>query len=945
MTTSLNLPLNTLQLTDARGNITPAWFEFFMALWLRTGGAQGVNTADLATWALTAGTDGGVVSESQLTAALMLSDAVPGQVVRECDLFSVGEPTMTSQERANAELLAWLGGENSSVSWSEITGKPTYFPTRVDYVVGLPFITILATPDVSEDITAKLNAALALLGFGGIIWIPPGGYALNGTVTVNKAATFLGGGRTATTLFRSVTSGTAFEVTSEFSVSFQDFRIFHSPSATSGRTINFQGGASGIDWPRITNVQITGGWDCVYIEKALFGRIENTHFNFPQNTGVSLRNTVSPDTGGLVIHRCEFSGGYPVGVGIGVKQYSSGGLSIADSHFFGMQWGYVSDFDTGVAPGQRTSVLNIVDNIFEFQVAGQIQFGASASSMFGKAIVADNLITCASPNSIIVNSVGYEWLDTVSITDNQIQLNNTNQYGIRLHDCVGVYIGGNLFSGNNDAGTIGIRVESTARSITIGDNGYFQMVTLWSVGDWADVTLVNPVLNIMQFGAIPDRNADIGPAITRALNHLPPSGGEIVFPGGEGGGYYRLNTQVTVSKESVLFSCAARGTMQLESVSTTAGMFLVTGRNVEFKNLTFTDAVPATRVSGEAVLVDLSAGSARPVFDNCVFLAWGLRCVHFIDAATWYIRNCYFVSYRGVGVEIENRNVGDAGDSVLEGNTFDAGLDVTANNAVAVLQRSSGGLRVYNNKFLGGLDHYQAVIDADVMATSILMIEGNSFENQLRDNIRLTSESIAFSKVIIVGNQFSAVRTAGVSAIYAPDLGFNWLSDVDIHSNQIHVAGVGSRGIDIDRVANFHIGPNTYFGDNSVGLIGVRVGGNGWTDGKLAIQQFNNITTPISLVTPGLVSFERHAETGSIAFVTGTPHPTLAGVWFGSISVTYGHPFFAGSTPVVVATPVTGGGFGVEILTSTATGFTANILGVINGGSGQVYYSAQAAVN
>ena len=94
----------------------------------------------------------------------------------------------------------------------------------------------------------------------------------------------------------------------------------------------------------------------------------------------------------------------------------------------------------------------------------------------------------------------------------------------------------------------------------------------------------------------------------------------------------------------------------------------------------------------------------------------------FVAASLWKVIGCDFLAYTVAGVQVANTNAPDSGDSVISGCAFNNPFTTGS----GVWMKSSGGLKVVGNKFLGGQRGITANIEG---TTSILLVSANSMEN------------------------------------------------------------------------------------------------------------------------------------------------------------------------------------------------------------------------
>jgi hypothetical protein len=125
------------------------------------------------------------------------------------------------------------------------------------------------------------------------------------------------------------------------------------------------------------------------------------------------------------------------------------------------------------------------------------------------------------------------------------------------------------------------------------------------------------------------------------------------------------------------------------------------------------------------------------------------------NCGTWHISNCDFGAYSGAAITVSNFTSYDDGDSTISECQFDA----NGTAGVAVLQQSSGGLKLIGCKMNGGASGYQWNQGASVnsaISTTILLISACSMENMSGPNIQFKNtqnNGSSFGKISITGNQ------------------------------------------------------------------------------------------------------------------------------------------------------------------------------------------------
>jgi len=131
-----------------------------------------------------------------------------------------------------------------------------------------------------------------------------------------------------------------------------------------------------------------------------------------------------------------------------------------------------------------------------------------------------------------------------------------------------------------------------------------------------------------------------------------------------------------------------------------------------------------------------------------------------------------------IGILVANPIVPDSGDSAIYGNLI---VGNGGTGSVGISQRSSGGLRIENNKILLWTYGYLLQLASGV-ATSDLVIVGNSIEHSAASAIAFNhSSGGSFANVVIVGNQIGAATPYCVTNAG----GAGWLSGVGIIANRL----------------------------------------------------------------------------------------------------------------------------------------------------------------
>jgi hypothetical protein len=332
------------------------------------------------------------------------------------------------------------------------------------------------------------------------------------------------------------------------------------------------------------------------------------------------------------------------------------------------------------------------------------------------------------------------------------------------------------------------------------------------------------VINVKTYGAVGDGLKDDTQAFKQAIDS---AAGEFVeVPPGR----YVIES-VTTDKPIKLVGSGWQASI-IKSQKPDQDVFTTTSTGQCFiEKLGFISNVP--RTGGAYVKFDTAQGyNFGSRISDCNFDS-AFTGVNFVDAAGWVISGCYFTNYK-TAVQVANKNLPDAGDSSITESIFDAG----AIPGIGVLQNSSGGLRLTNNKFLNGTYHYLGEFDS-ASSTSILVISGNSFEWASACNMALNSRNLTtFGLVVVDGNEFSI--SARASGVLLQDPGYDFLNTVMI-GNNVFNQSAQSTGLNLVRGKTITVSTNTFAG-NGTNTTGIAFG-NKIGSAYVLPQNMQGITT------------------------------------------------------------------------------------------------------
>jgi hypothetical protein len=267
-------------------------------------------------------------------------------------------------------------------------------------------------------------------------------------------------------------------------------------------------------------------------------------------------------------------------------------------------------------------------------------------------------------------------------------------------------------------------------------------------------------VNVLDFGADPTGATDSTSAMQLAHN----TGKYVLYPegtylfsritgttGGIIGQGLRtiLLTNDTTSGNVIDFVSLAPNTGTL-AINNSVMMF----RDFYLGTSTYTDA---QKTSGNGIKISAPFYEEFFVhFDN-VSIRYLPNQIYLTNTTFYRITNCNFFFYSGNAIYTDEPISTDNGENGIFGCSFFNGLGY--NLSSSAVYAYSGGMKFSNNKINGGgVGYTQAALDA--AGTSILLINGNSFENMTTCvEFVKPSGTGSFNQITMVGNQFNPVVT------------------------------------------------------------------------------------------------------------------------------------------------------------------------------------------
>ena len=349
-----------------------------------------------------------------------------------------------------------------------------------------------------------------------------------------------------------------------------------------------------------------------------------------------------------------------------------------------------------------------------------------------------------------------------------------------------------------------------------------------------------------------------------AIDAVQGGKGEIILP--SSGTVALVATGLNITGSIRILSESGRGRCTVSWTDTTMFAFTVAcAGEAHFEGITFSG--PSGGTAGGAISLSGTGGVAnsRSSVKDCTFL-YGHKAFYAPDAYLWTIKDCVFSASIIYGIYVGCTTDVDAGDSVIDNVTM-ANLGASC---TGVHQVSSGGLRLKNSKINGGAYGYVMELAAGAN-TSILIIEGNSIENQTSAGIRLlnTAGTGTFTHIMIHNN--NVTNSPQPILLDENDACFSLATITD---NSVSGTAAGSTAlITLGNIPRSIVTDNNCYGQGTA-TVGITIGAS-CTNFMLGKNLVTGCTTAIADATSGDVT----ASSGVLTLLAGreTMQLTAAG--------------------------------------------------------------------
>ncbi|MEI1276590.1 glycosyl hydrolase family 28-related protein [Klebsiella pneumoniae] len=414
--------------------------------------------------------------------------------------------------------------------------------------------------------------------------------------------------------------------------------------------------------------------------------------------------------------------------------------------------------------------------------------------------------------------------------------------------------------------------------------------------------------DVREWGAKGDGSTDN----TTAMNAAHATGAVILYPAGT----WNFTTLNAFSSGGIV-GLGRTGTRLNSTDTSSANLIVFNGSAYSpiFKDFALTAPVSSNlpvKTGGACLQLNPTSGEIDYAhFDN-VTIAYCPIGIDFVAAAYWSINNSEFLGYNAAGIQVANTNNTDTGDSVVQGSLF----NTPGTAGVALLWKSSGGLKVIGNKLLGGNVGFGMQFNGASNTSDILLI-GNSIENMTSQAISLarTSGTSNVSNIVIVGNQM------GVEPACLQTDASGFINELTYTGNVCNLSSSTGYGVQLTSITDFNISGNTFKG-NGGGPTGISIASSS-SNGKIGKNVYATLSTTVSnSSTSTIVGLDTQTGTTTTAATGWSGYGTL----FSSPTTTVTFPNAYTVAPTasnITMTPTsTNGALGYLVTAVSTTGFS-----------------------
>jgi len=304
-----------------------------------------------------------------------------------------------------------------------------------------------ADPGGTVDSTTAIQNAINANPYR-TLYFPAGRYLVS-SLTCSTGMSFVGDNQNSSAIVATSSTGDVLSISTQSACFFQNITFTTNPTRSSGSYISISASSGENSYSCFINCGFISGYDGIHFVKASHFRITSCQFQQQSGASTIVENQYDIDSGDSAIVSSLYS---MASGGIGINQYSSGGLKVIGCKFLGGLYHYIGQFVTGSGSSSSTSIFVFTGNSTESASASNIAINTTSNSFSGVNI-SGNQITVS--GSIGIQTVGTQLTNTY-IGGNEFAVQPSSK-AISIAGGDGIAIGTNNINGQGgSSGGIGI---------------------------------------------------------------------------------------------------------------------------------------------------------------------------------------------------------------------------------------------------------------------------------------------------------------------------------------------------------------------------------------------------------------------------------------------------------------------------------------------------------
>ena len=432
------------------------------------------------------------IASSKLIGAVDVNHGGTGSTTLNGILFGNGSSAVTTATAA--DIVSAIGSTavanatnavNATTATTAITATTATTTTQTDFsnlTIGgsqvidvanigtyapVTFINVLTYGAYNNNTNAAANTAAIQACINAnpyrTIYFPAGQYAVN-SITVTTGITLIGDNQNSSAFFSSNATGNVFTFNTTAPCRVSNLTFSSNVTRLSGAYINVTTASGENQYSSFDNVAFIGGYDGIHFTRASDWTISGCQFQ-QNHYACIVENQNNADSGDSTILSTLFS---IAPNGIGIIQYSSGGLKVEACKFLGGAYHYYGTYSTAM----NDLILN--GNSSEDASSANFCITGSSGGTIDGVVISNNQITVANANAngiYFVNpgNPGWAVARKTTISANMIQLRGSD-VAINIQNGTQISVMPNTITatqGNSGNNTHGVRINTSASAISL----------------------------------------------------------------------------------------------------------------------------------------------------------------------------------------------------------------------------------------------------------------------------------------------------------------------------------------------------------------------------------------------------------------------------------------------------------------------------------------------